>query len=357
MIALKETLGSEFVEQVRTIFSDHGLLAKAKNFEFRAEQQAMAERIARSLQEEQHLVVEAGTGVGKSMAYLVPAILYALGEKKKAVISTHTINLQEQLLYKDIPILKKVLPVEFEAALMKGRQNYVCPRRLERALQQAGELFTSSEQEELVRIADWAKQTKDGSLSDLPLEPDTKVWTQVCSEAHICTTKTCGQTANCFFQQARKRLLAADVIVVNHTLLFMLLGSLEEQEERESGYLFPNDFIIFDEAHTVEQVASRQIGISISQYGLRATIQRLYNARTRKGLFTVTRDAAGVTLAASLADDVDRFFEALGERADFRKGREFRVRKPDFVDDTISAKLAALQVRSSMSSNAPKTNS
>src|SRR5205085_6158664 len=157
----------------------------------------------------------------------------------------------------------------------------------------------------------------DGSLSDLAVEPDPKVWTQVCSEAHICTGKSCGQQTNCFFQQARKRLLAADVIVLNHTLLFMLLGGPEEQAERESGYLFPNDFLIFDEAHTVEQVASRQIGITISQYGLRATVQRLYNARTRKGLFTVTRDAAGVTLAAELADDLEKFFEGIGARADF----------------------------------------
>ena len=345
MIALKETLGSDFVERVRAIFGETGLLAKAKNFEYRREQQEMAVAIAQALEQEQHLVVEAGTGVGKSIAYLVPAVLFAIEQGKKAVISTQTINLQEQLLYKDIPILKKILPVEFEAALMKGRQNYLCPRRLERAMQQAVELFTSSEQEELTRIAEWASGTTDGSLSDMPIEPDQKVWTQVCSEAHICATKTCGQTAHCFFQQARKRLLAADVIVVNHTLLFMLLGTPDEQEERESGYLFPNDFIIFDEAHTVEQVASRQIGIAISQYGLRATIQRLYNARTRKGLFTVTRDAAGVTLAASLVDDVDQFFHAISERADFRKGREFRVRQADFVNDTISAKLAALQVR------------
>jgi len=345
MIALRESLGSDFVESVRSIFSETGLLAKAKNFEYRAEQQEMAVAVARSLEEERHLVVEAGTGVGKSIAYLAPAILFAIEQTKKAVISTHTINLQEQLLDKDIPILKKILPVEFEAALMKGRQNYLCPRRLQRAMEQAGELFTTSEQAELVRISEWAQKTKDGSLSDLPVEPDPKVWTQVCSEAHICTTKTCGQTSNCFFQQARKRLLAADVIVINHTLLFMLLGTPDEQEERESGYLFPNDFIIFDEAHTVEQTASRQIGIGISQYGLRATIQRLYNARTRKGLFTVTRDAAGVTLAASLADEVDRFFAAAGERADFRKGREFRVRQPDFVPDTISARLAALQAR------------
>ena len=228
---------------------------------------------------------------------------------------------------------------------MKGRQNYLCPRRLERALQQANELFSTTEQADLVRLADWARTTVDGTLSDLPLEPDPKVWTQVCSEAHLCTTKTCGQNPRCFFQQARRRLLAADLVVINHTLLFMLLGSPEEQEDREEGYLFPNDFIIFDEAHTIEQVASRQIGIGISQYGLRATIQRLYNARSKKGLFTVTRDAAGVTLAASLVEEADRFFAALDERANFKKGRECRVREVDFVDDKITGRLGALQAR------------
>src|SRR5437588_7905599 len=344
MIALKDSLGTEFVERVRTIFSEDGPLSKAKNFEFRPQQQAMATAVARALEEERHLVVEAGTGVGKSLAYLAPAILFAIEQHKKAIVSTHTINLQEQLLYKDIPILKKILPVEFEAALMKGRQNYLCPRRLERALQQQNELFTGPEQNELTRLAEWAGTTRDGSLSDLSVEPDPKVWTQVCSEPHICTGKNCGQS-NCFYQQARKRLLTSDVIVINHTLLFMLLGSPDQQEERASGYLFPNDFIIFDEAHTVEQVASRQIGIGISQYGLRSTIQRLYNARTRKGLFTVTRDAAGVRLAAELVDDVEKFFDAVEATSDFRKGREFRVRDVDLVPDTITGRLVALQAR------------
>ena len=287
MIALKDSLGSDFVERVRTIFSENGLLSKAKNFEFRPQQQEMAVAIARALEEERHLVVEAGTGVGKSLAYLVPAILFALEQHKKAIVSTHTINLQEQLLHKDIPILKKSLPIEFEAALMKGRHNYICGRRLERALQSSNELFTGPEQNELNRLAEWAASTRDGSLSDLLVEPDPKVWAQVCSEAHLCTQKTCGQNPRCFYQQARKRLLGADVIVLNHTLLFMLLGSPEEQQGREGGFLFPNDFIIFDEAHTVEQVASKQVGIGVSQYGLRSTIQRLYNARSRKGLFTV----------------------------------------------------------------------
>ncbi len=345
VIALKDSLESDFIEEVRSLFSKEGRLSAAKNFEYRPEQQAMAVAVARALEEERHLVVEAGTGVGKSIAYLAPAILYAVQQKKKAIVSTHTINLQEQLIHKDIPILRKILPVEFEAALMKGRQNYLCPRRLERALQQAAELFTTSEAAELARIAEWSRMTKDGSLSDLALEPDPKVWTQVCSEAHLCTAKTCGQNGNCFFQQARKRLLAADVIVINHTLLFMLLGTPEEQLHRESGYLFPNDFIIFDEAHTVEQTASRQIGIGVSQYGLRATIQRLYNARTKKGLFTVTRDAAGVTLAAALVDELDTFFRALDDRCDFRKGREVRIRDVDFVPDIISGRLMALQAR------------
>jgi len=346
MIALKDSLDSDFVERVRAIFAPDGLLAKARNFEYRPQQQEMAAAVAHTLEEERHLVVEAGTGVGKSLAYLVPATLFALEKKKKAIISTHTINLQEQLLHKDIPIVKKILPVEFEATLMKGRQNYLCPRRFQRAIQSANELFNTTEQADLARLADWARTTMDGTLSDLPLEPDSKVWTQVCSEAHICTAKTCGQNPRCFFQQARKRLLAADVVVINHTLLFMLLGSPEEQEEREEGYLFPNDFLIFDEAHTIEQTASRQIGIGISQYGLRATIQRLYNARSKKGLFTVTRDAAGVTLAASLVDEADRFFSAIDERANFKKdGREYRVREADFVDDQITGRLAALQMR------------
>jgi ATP-dependent DNA helicase DinG len=345
MIALKNNLETEFTERVRVFFSEDGPLSKATNFEFRPQQQEMAVAVARALEEDRHLVVEAGTGVGKSLAYLAPAILYALGQRKKAIVSTHTINLQEQLLNKDIPILKKILPVEFEAALVKGRQNYVCPRRLERALQQQNELFTGPEQTELNRVAEWACRTRDGTLSDLAIEPDPKVWAQVCSEAHICTTKTCGQTSNCFYQQARKRLLSVDVLVINHTLLFMLLGDPEEQAERESGFLFPNDFLIFDEAHTVEQVASRHIGIGISQYGLRSTIQRLYNARTKKGLFTVLRDADGVRLAAELIGEADDFFAAIESRSNFKKGREYRVRDVDVVPDTITGRLTALQAR------------
>src|SRR5204862_70545 len=123
MIALKDNLGSEFMERVRGFFSENGPLSKAKNFEFRPQQQEMAARIARALEEEQHVVLEAGTGGGKSMGYLEPSALFALERHNKAIVSTHTINLEEQLLHNDIPILTKVLPVEFEAAFMKRRRS------------------------------------------------------------------------------------------------------------------------------------------------------------------------------------------------------------------------------------------
>src|ERR1700739_2068181 len=193
MIALKDSLGTEFVERVRSVFAADGRLSKAKNFECRPEQQQMAVAVARALEEERHLVVEAGTGVGKSLAYLVPAVLFALGQKKTAIISPHTSILQDQLLYKDIPILQKVLPETFDAALIKGRQNYVCPRRLLRAREQQKDLFTGPAQNELEEISLWAARTRDGTLSDLSFEPNAKVWAQVCSEAHICTKKFCGQ--------------------------------------------------------------------------------------------------------------------------------------------------------------------
>ncbi|MEI2727412.1 MAG: DEAD/DEAH box helicase [Verrucomicrobiota bacterium] len=172
---------TDLVAQVAEIFSPSGILSKASNFEFRPQQQEMAVAVARALQNQEHLAVEAGTGVGKSLAYLVPAILFATKQRKKAVISTHTINLQEQLTEKDLPMLAGVLaalpePVKFNFTMLKGRANYLCTRRLQKAMQQSGNLFTSSEAEELQRIYEWSKATKDGSLSDFEIEPDPKVW-------------------------------------------------------------------------------------------------------------------------------------------------------------------------------------
>ena len=360
--------GHDLVERVAGIFSPEGILSRSKNFEFRPQQQAMAVAVARALQQGEHLAVEAGTGVGKSLAYLVPAILYAVAHKKKAVVSTHTINLQEQLTEKDLPMLEPILPVKFQFTMLKGRANYLCTRRLHKARQQAASLFTSSEAEELERIHEWSKTTTDGSLSDFDVEPDPKVWAQVCSERGLCSPKLCGYPSEfgkehgvCFFQRARNRILASDVLVLNHTLFFTLLGVVEE--EAEGGILFRNDFVVFDEAHQMEHVASKHIGLSVSSGQVRYALHRLWNPRTEKGLLATLRKGAAVKLVGELLKEAEVLFGKVEAACDDlqrqarkrsygggeagagrrREWTELRIRRPDLVPDNVSLPIQRLR--------------
>ena len=373
MISLSEIqpAGVDLVSQVEEIFSPSGILSKASNFEFRPQQQEMAVAVASALQNREHLAVEAGTGVGKSLAYLVPAILFAIAQKKKAIVSTHTINLQEQLTEKDLPMLAGVLaalpePVKFSYAMLKGRANYLCTRRLQKAMQQSGNLFTSSEAEELQRIYEWSKTTKDGSLSDFSIEPDGKVWAQVCSERGLCSPKTCGHQSDfardheaCFFQRVRNRILSADVVILNHTLFFTLLGGVDE--EMEGGILFKNDFVIFDEAHTMESVASRHIGLSVSSGQVRYSLNRLWNPKTEKGLLATLRQGKAVKLVAEILSESDKFFESVegaceeisaaakprfggGENGGRKRAwTELRIRRAELVKDNVTLPIQRLR--------------
>src|SRR5450755_1249622 len=375
MISLSEIqpVGTNLVSQVEEIFSSRGILSRASNFEFRPQQQEMAVAVARALQNQEHLAVEAGTGVGKSLAYLVPAILFAVAQKKKAIVSTHTINLQEQLTEKDLPMLAGVLaalpePVKFNFTMLKGRANYLCTRRLQKAMQQSGNLFTSSEAEELQRIYEWSKKTRDGSLSDFAIEPDAKVWAQVCSERGLCSPKTCGYQSDfsndhevCFFQRARNKILSSDVLVLNHTLFFTLLGGVDE--EMEGGILFKNDFVIFDEAHTMERVASRHIGLSVSSGQVRFSLNRLWNPRTEKGLLATLRQGKAVKLVSEILSESDAFFENVeatcekiqksagkskfggGENvaARQREWKELRIRRAELVKDNVTLPIQRLR--------------
>ncbi len=336
--------GNALEKEIEDVFSASGLLSKSPDFEYRGEQQEMAVAVARALEEKSILVVEAGTGVGKSLAYTIPAVKYALEKGRKAIVSTHTINLQEQLMGKDIPLVKKLIGQEFDAVLMKGRGNYLCPARLRRAQDQAGDLFTTSEAEEIQAIAEWAEGTTDGTLSDLDFQPSSKVWAQVCSEAHVCTQRYCGTRGNCFYQKMRKLVDKAQVVVVNHTLFFALLAASEEVEgEGSNGYIYPNDFVVFDEAHTLEQVAATQLGIRLSQAGMKFDVQRLYNPRTKKGLLKTLRSAKGIEIAADTMERIDDFFDEVAERAEFGEwSKEFRVREADFVDNTLAQPLREL---------------
>ena len=335
------TPGAGLAEEIRAAFSADGMLSGSPDFEYRPQQQEMAAEVARALVEARGLIVEAGTGVGKSLAYLLPAVRFALEAERKAVVSTHTINLQEQLMGKDLPIVRKLIGDEVPAALLKGRRNYLCPLRLRRALDQQGDLFNTAENEELERIRRWAETTRDGTLSDLDFNPSWKVWLQVCSEEGLCTARRCGPTGACFYQEARKAAVDARVLVLNHTLFFTLLdpdgihgGKLGK------GFLYPDDFVVLDEAHTVEQVASQQLGLKVSQAGLKFALQRLHHPRTRKGLLRPYRNAMANKSVERSIIECDRFFQSVRESANFGAyGREWRMREPKIVSDTVGDPL------------------
>ena len=368
MISVVENqpIGADLISRVEEIFSPTGILSRAKNFEFRPQQQEMAVAVARALQNREHLAVEAGTGVGKSLAYLVPAIFFAVSQKKKAVVSTHTINLQEQLVEKDLPMLAQILPVKFQFAMLKGRGNYLCTRRLQKAMQQGGSLFTSSEGAELRRIYEWSKTTRDGSLSDFEVEPDPKVWAEVCSEKGACSAKKCGFPSDfakdhpvCFFQCARGKVLSSDVLVLNHTLFFTLLGTVDEEAD-SGGILFKNDFVIFDEAHTMEGVASKHIGLSVSHAQLAYTLNRLWNPKTQKGLLAAFAGRGkAINLVVESLQESDEFFADVEQACDaiqktakqrsFGAGEtkrgwsELRIRRPELAKDRLSLPLQRLR--------------
>ncbi|MBI5865522.1 MAG: DEAD/DEAH box helicase, partial [Planctomycetes bacterium] len=241
--------------------ADDGPLAlRLPGFEPRQQQREMALAVADAFEHERHLAVEAGTGVGKSFAYLLPAIEQALAGRR-VVISTHTIALQEQLVQKDIPFLRGALGVDFSFELMKGRTNYLGLRRLKQASAKQKSLFSHRTQLSVLHaIEDWAYVTDDGSLSDIPEPPPIDVWEKVRSEHGNCLGRRCPHYDSCFYQRARRRAETAGLLVVNHALLVSDLAL-----RRAGASVLPeHDLVIVDEAHMLDQVAADHFGCSIN---------------------------------------------------------------------------------------------
>ncbi len=327
------------VETVDNIFSESGALSHLREFEYRPQQRKMAVAVAEALEARRHLIVEAPTGVGKSLAYLIPAILYARNEKRKAIITTHTKNLQEQLFRKDITIARGILGAkEVHAVVLKGRRNYLCTTRLQRVLASTGSLFNEDEHNHLRRIEEWSHHTIDGDMENLGFTPQSNVWDMVCSEKGICSSTACGFA--CFFQQAKERVRSANVVIMNHALFFTLMA-LQGTEEQ---FIFPNDFVIFDEAHTVESVAGMGIGKNLSRYQVLAAIHKLYNPKTKKGLFSKQKKSL-----RTLCEDTEavalEFFETMRSvvLSQNSNAREFRIRRPHIIDDTLTGALQRLE--------------
>ena len=324
--------------EAEEFFGKGGLLARTfKNYEFRPQQGQMAKAVEDAIRRKTHLIAEAGTGVGKSFAYLVPLIDFAVSSRKKAVVSTNTISLQEQLVKKDIPFLKSVIPFDFNSCLVKGRTNYLCLRRLNRVFSSRTDLFESKDEvADLQLILAWSKVTTDGSRSDFSEEPSPKVWERVCCEPDTCLGKKCPHRNDCFLMEARRDMQEADLLVVNHHLFFSDLAL------RQSEWaLLPNySCVVFDEAHTVEDVATEHLGYEISNFKVKYLLDSLYNPSKRKGFLASVKDDGIKDLISETRKASDKFFGEVSDWLDRDTIR--RVRQPDFMDDRLSRPLGKL---------------
>ncbi len=323
---------------IQEAFTPAGFISRSlTGFEVRPQQVEMAGAIQRALLDGRHLAVEAGTGVGKSFAYLVPIIELVCRTGSKAVISTYTITLQEQLINKDIPFIADCIPQTFVAALAKGRGNYLCKRRLEFALRRQRSLFDDFGSE-LELISNWVSETEDGSLSDMPFLPKNQIWDRVKSEHGNCRSRKCPHFRACFYWRARRCLGKADIVVANHALLFSDLVLREEGVSILPEYRL----VVIDEAHNIEHVAEDHFGINISNHRIRFLLDGLYNSRTHKGLLAYTDAKKAIYMVSqtrkefrNFLNHVRHWYEGIKEET---KGRCHK----NFVDDTISGYLKDL---------------
>jgi len=329
--------------RAKSLLSESGRIAKRlRQYEHRPQQLEMAGAVERAIEEETHLLVEAGTGVGKSFAYLVPAIVKAAAgrgsgrERKRVIVSTNTISLQEQLIDRDIPFLNAVLPVEFSAVLVKGRSNYISLRRLNGALTRAPHLFAQDEElSQLQDIADWSRQTTDGSRSDLDYRPQPQVWDEVQSEHGNCLGRSCPTYDDCFYYKARRRIWNADLLVVNHALFFSDLAL-----RRDGAQVLPDyDVVILDEAHSIEAVAGDHLGLAVSSSQVEYLLGKLYNDRTNRGLLVHHNLDECQRHVVGIRHLVSDFFTHIQSQ---QTGSNGRVNQPLPVDNELSPRLSEL---------------
>ncbi|MDA0659021.1 MAG: DEAD/DEAH box helicase [Planctomycetota bacterium] len=326
------------------VLGQDGLIARRlPGYEQRPEQLQMARAVAAALQGSHHLLAEAGTGVGKSFAYLVPAILHVTRQQPegkrapRVVISTHTISLQEQIVGKDLPFLNSILPLEFSFVLVKGRQNYLSLRRLGQAVEKSSTLYVDPQQQrQLYDLREWSRATTDGSLADLPQRPPFAVWDEVASDRGNCLGRNCPTYDKCFYFSARRRAEHAQILIVNHALFFSDLAL----REHDVSLLPEYDAVILDEAHTIEDVASDHLGLRVTSGQVDYTLNRLYNQQTQRGLLGHygLSEFQEMVLQCQIASD--EFFGNLGDWLADRSGHNGRITEPGLFENLLTPALA-----------------
>jgi ATP-dependent DNA helicase DinG len=325
---------------IDSILGPGGVVAKAlPGFEERPEQLRMAFAVGEAFNGGKLAVIEAGTGTGKSLAYLVPALLWALANEERVVVSTNTINLQEQLIRKDLPFLQRATGLEFEAVLVKGRGNYLCRRRAETARLEPG-LFDEESGGELQAILEWAERTSEGSREELTFIPREEVWEEVRCEVDQCARVRCGQYSGCFFHRARRQAAQADLLVVNHALLLSDLALRHQTDNYSAAAVLPPfTRIIIDEAHHLEDVATSYFASQVTRFAFARVLNKLRHPRKpEKGLLPRFLDA----LARELPETEDELYRALAERIDtLISGRQQLFDRSVFELEKVGEDLAA----------------
>ena len=278
-----------FLEEIdiENYFAKDGILAKEiKGFEYRQEQEEMAQYIQDAINEDRKIIVEAGTGTGKTLAYLIPSIKWAVTNKKRVIIATNTINLQEQLLLKDIPLAKSIIKDEFSYVLVKGRNNYVCKRLFNELVLGKSidiETFSMEAREQIEYILKWGNKTKTGDKAELPFEVYPDVWELVQSTTELCLGKKCPYRKECFYMKTRMEKMEADILISNHHVFFADLNVRAETDFDSEYLILPRyDMVIFDEAHNVESVARSYFSVEVSKISFTRLLNRIYQKKNKR---------------------------------------------------------------------------
>lgn len=339
---------------VESILGDAGPIATllGEGYEPRDQQIAMSRAVERTFEEKSHLLVEAGTGVGKSFAYLVPAMMRAITNRETIVVATNTIALQEQIVKKDIPLLDRALEQygSCKSVLVKGRGNYMSIRRLKLASERKNKLLGDpAERRTLDMIEDWAYETPDGTLSTLPQLERQGVWTHVMSDSANCMGRKCPNYNACFYQVARREMEGAQLLVCNHALFFSDLAL----RSMGTGFLPDYDHVILDEAHGVEDAAADHFGLRLTEWRVSFLLNQLYNAKTGRGYLSDLTLQAGdiepIEKAYRLVDMARRvcegFFDDLYRLSTSGKLVNGRMREPNLVENHLSQVMGDLSLR------------
>ncbi|MBI70065.1 MAG: helicase [Phycisphaerae bacterium] len=336
---------------VDNMFVDGGGLSQClQHWEPRSQQLEMAGAVRETFGQHSSLLVEAGTGVGKSIAYLVPAIRRAVEFGETVVIATHTITLQEQLIHKDIPILQDAFDETFSPVLVKGRANYVSLRRLDRAVQKQSSLIhDAAGRDQLNELSQWSASTKDGSKASLSVLPRGDVWELARSESSRCLGKKCRTYDACFYQASRRAMERGNVLICNHALFFSDMAL----RMRGAGFLPRYDHVIFDEAHAIEDVAANHFGASLSEaqidYLLKSLVPTSRRAASKGFLFSLKTASDATELRKQCVELVQacrsasrHFFDAMIDWKQANAPQNGRVREKNFIPNLISKPLLKL---------------